>query len=167
MIKIAKLKHNVKHDYWYYSGSSEVFDTRDEALKRLKKRAGIKRSDKKFYSEKLDMTFRSSWEVELAEIMTELGIKWEFEPRRFYFHAEKESYLPDFYLPEFNCWIEVKGFFDLKSQRRMKLFSKYYGADYSFFLFMKDERKMVLDEPETLFTFIEIAQSELERRQGG
>lgn len=149
---------------WYLSGSSEVFTHKYEAIRRAKQ-LGRKKQDngRKFVSEKLEMAFRSNWEIELAELLHELGIKFEYEPERFYFRNENESYLPDFYLPEFNCWIEVKGYMDKRSLRRVKLFKKYYGKDYAFFLYEKEERELILNNPELIYSYIEIAQKEYER----
>lgn len=152
---------------WYLKGNSEPFETREEAMRRLNtlRRAKKKthKDGRRFFSEKLNAYFRSNWEIELAELMTELGILWEYEPRRFYFRVECESYLPDYYLPEYNTWIEVKGFMDKRSERRVKLFKKYHGAEYGFFLVMKDELELLRKTPELIYTFIEIAQNERER----
>lgn len=145
---------------WRYK--DKVFSSREEALEYLTK----KRSNGlKFYSEKLKRSFRSNWEVELAELLTELGIRWEYEPRRFHFWAERESYLPDFYLPEFNVWIEVKGYMDKRSLRRIKLFRKYYGKEFGFLLYEKEERELVMKNPCVLFVLLEVAQKECERRK--
>jgi hypothetical protein len=118
---------------------------------------------RKFYSEKADMYFRSNWEIELAERLIELGIAFEYEPKRFYFRAERESYLPDFYLPEYNCWIEVKGYMDNRSLKRVKLFKKYY-RDTPFFLYEKEERELTLNNPAILYTLIEVALKESKRK---
>ena len=106
------------------------------------------------------MTFRSSWEVELAELMTDLGIEFKYEPFRYYYRAEQCSYLPDFYLPQFNVYIEVKGYMDKLSAKRCRLFRKYQLVDFGFFLYMAEERKLILDEPNLLFTYLEIASQE-------
>lgn len=155
---------------WYVLGSSEVFNSREEAVKRLisqKIKKNKKRTDgRRFISHELQMSFRSTWEIELAELMTELGITWVYEPERFFFRREKESYLPDFYLPDYNVWIEVKGWMDERSLKRVKLFKRYHGKETGFFLYEKEERKMVLEKPELLFTLIEVAKKELERSQG-
>lgn len=153
---------------WYVSGSSEVFSSRIEAIRRAKQ-LGRKKKDngRKFVSQKLNMAFRSNWEIELAELLTELEIEFEYEPKRFYFKAEHESYLPDFYLPEYNTWIEVKGYMDKRSLKRCKLFKKYYGKEYGFFLYEKDERELILKTPELIFTYIEIAKNEYERNRNG
>jgi hypothetical protein len=172
-MNLISLLHRIKQrdGKWIVEGSSAEYDSREEALNMLiSQRNWLKKKRKelegrRFHSEKLNMDFRSNWEVELAELMDELGIIFVYEPRRFYFRVEKESYLPDFYLPEYNCWIEVKGWMDKKSLRRVKLFKKYYGAEYAFFLYEKEERELVLKEPALLFALIESAQRELEREQ--
>ena len=43
--------------------------------------------------------------------MDKWNIKWEYEPHRFLLEIEGEKtyYTPDFYLPEFNLYHEVKG----------------------------------------------------------
>jgi hypothetical protein len=168
LISITQLRQ--RNGSWYVEGSSEMFDTKEEALGRLqamRKSKSTKKSQegRRFYSERLDMLFRSNWEIELAEILNELGISFEYEPKRFYFRAESESYLPDFYLPEYNCWIEVKGYMDKRSLKRVKLFKKYHGRETAFFLFEKEEREMVLRQPELIMTLIDIAQEQLRREQ--
>lgn len=149
-------------------GSSEMFDTREEALERVlsmrtKKATKKNVEGRKFWSEKLQMAFRSTWEIELAEMLTELGIAFEFEPQRFYFRAERESYLPDFYLPEFDCWIEVKGYMDKRSEKRVRLFKKYH-SESAFFLYEKEERELALSNPEILLALIGVATEEVKRR---
>lgn len=119
----------------------------------------------RFHSESENKLFRSSWEVELAESLTSLGISYEYEPQRFYYRSHKESYLPDFYLPEYDTYIEVKGWLDKRSQKRCKLFRQYQGNQYGFFLYMKEERDIVLGNPEMIYTYLGIAQEELQRRQ--
>jgi hypothetical protein len=155
---------------WYIQGSSEVFNSREEALERLKSMRPKKQQKKsvegrRFYSEKLDMYFRSNWEIELAEILTELNIKFEYEPERFYFRAERESYLPDFYLTDYNCYVEVKGWMDKRSLKRVKLFKKYYGREYGFFLYEKEERELCLKTPALLRTLISTALEQLRREK--
>jgi hypothetical protein len=158
-----------KGDFYMVEGSSQHFKTIAEASKYVRNHEKAKKKGKtldgrRFWSEKLQMPFRSTWEIELAEMLTELGIKWEYEPKRFYFRAESESYLPDFFLPEYNCWIEVKGWMDKRSLRRVKLFKKYHGAETAFFLYEKEERKLCLEKPQMVEAFVRIAQEELWRR---
>lgn len=51
---------------------------------------------------------RSSWEKKLALWLIENEIRFFYEPKRFSVDSSK-SYLPDFYLPDFKLWVEVKG----------------------------------------------------------
>jgi hypothetical protein len=163
LISITKLYQ--RDSKWYIQGSSEEFDTREEALGRLNTIRPMRQQKKsvegrRFHSKKLDMYFRSNWEIFVAELLTDLNIEFEFEPKRVYFRAEKESYLYDFYLPEYNSVIEVKGWFDKRSQKRVKLFKKYYGAKYGFFMIMKEEMELLKNNPELIYTYIQIAEEE-------
>lgn len=84
--------------------------------------------------------FRSSWESNVARILNYLNIEWEYEVKRFVFKTENEigidSYQPDFYLPNLNLWIEVKGWLDEKSKIRLELFKKYYNEEYNNLIFI-------------------------------
>lgn len=51
--------------------------------------------------------FRSRLEARWAIFFDSLGIKWEYEPEGIVLSNGK-SYLPDFYLINFNCYFEVK-----------------------------------------------------------
>lgn len=53
------------------------------------------------------VVFRSSYEARLARAFSSLGLMWEYEPVRFKW--SDTSYLPDFYLPGKNLFVEVKG----------------------------------------------------------
>lgn len=68
--------------------------------------------------------FRGSWDMGLAKFLDENNIKWIYEPQRFEI-KEGYTYLPDFFLPESNLYIEVKGYFRNKiSRMKFELFSK-------------------------------------------
>lgn len=61
---------------------------------------------------------RSSWEVLLAIWLDFSNIKWLYEPKTF--HLESMNYTPDFYLPEFDIWIEVKGWWRANDKTKVK-----------------------------------------------
>ncbi|RXF11112.1 hypothetical protein EG878_14750 [Enterococcus faecalis] len=119
---------------------------------------------KKHYCASTRTYMRSSWEVDVANILDLLGIEFQYEPRRFYFRKERESYLPDFYLPEYKVWIEVKGFYDQRSQKRMRLFKKYYNTETLFMIF-KEEYEQIVRDPFYLKILIDSANKERERRE--
>lgn len=61
-----------------------------------------------------------------ARELDRAGIQWLYEPRRF--KTSLGSYLPDFYLPEFNIWIDVKGTRpEPESYAKMQAFRKEFG----------------------------------------
>lgn len=58
--------------------------------------------------------FRSRLEARWAVYFDKVGVKWEYEPAGFKI-SETRKYLPDFYLPEIETYIEVKhGNYDRK-----------------------------------------------------
>jgi predicted DNA-binding protein YlxM (UPF0122 family) len=50
---------------------------------------------------------RSSWEVKTADYLNDKNIKWYYEYE--WLDLGDSKYLPDFYLPDLNLYIEVKG----------------------------------------------------------
>jgi hypothetical protein len=51
--------------------------------------------------------FRSRREARWAVFMDALGVKYEYEPEGFNFDGV--CYLPDFWLPDLDCYVEIKG----------------------------------------------------------
>ncbi len=64
--------------------------------------------------------FRSSWESIFAQWLTVSGYKWKYEPKIFFF--KNTSYTPDFYLPDFDVYIEIKGWFPINIQKKLQTF---------------------------------------------
>jgi hypothetical protein len=64
---------------------------------------------------------RGTWEKYLAEWLTENKINWV---RRTYLsyteEGVKKTYTPDFFLPERNIYLEVKGYYSEKDKQKMK-----------------------------------------------
>ena len=86
------------------------------------------------YRKDLNKYFRSKWEANIARVFNYLNIDWKFEFKRFYFNDNDngvESYLPDFYLPKLNIWIEVKGWMKETDKIRLNKFKKYYFEEYN------------------------------------
>lgn len=73
--------------------------------------------------------FRSAWEANVARWLTFHGRKWLYEPKTFWFETVRRgarSYTPDFFLPDENRYIEVKGWMDAKSRTKLKRMAKYF-----------------------------------------
>jgi len=69
---------------------------------------------------------RSSWEIIYAKWLDRNGFHWKYEPKRFHFEEKGYTYLPDFWVDEFNSYIEIKGFMTDLAQEKIELFSKYH-----------------------------------------
>lgn len=80
-----------------------------------------------------DQYFRSSWEANYARYLNFIGEKWEYEPKEFEFKEIKRGtrfYLPDFYLPDKERYVEIKGWFRRKDKTKLKRFKKYYPEEF-------------------------------------
>lgn len=60
--------------------------------------------------------FRSRTEARWAVFFDALGIKWEYEPEGFEM-SDGTRYLPDFWLPDWGMWVEVKGGFPTEREK--------------------------------------------------
>lgn len=58
--------------------------------------------------------FRSRLEARWAVFFDTAGIEYQYEPQGFTLCNGKQ-YLPDFFLPRYDCWVEVKGAIDRKA----------------------------------------------------
>lgn len=53
--------------------------------------------------------FRSRLEARWAVFFNELDIMWQYEPQGYTVGPDATAYLPDFWLPDAQLWVEVKG----------------------------------------------------------
>ena len=91
-----------------------------------------KKPKKKLWSRKSDYTcldgsivsMDSSWEVACAKRLDELGVKWTRDTSlKLQYRTEKlrlRNYIPDFYLPEYDIYLEVKGYWTEAAKWKMK-----------------------------------------------
>lgn len=69
---------------------------------------------------------RSSWEIKVADYLTENNVDWFYEYA--WLKINKEIYyLPDFYLPDKNYYIEVKGWKTERTMKKYKLAKEFYN----------------------------------------
>jgi len=69
-------------------------------------------------------TFRSKWEVDVAKYFDKNNIKWEFESK--IFEINDSTYTPDFYLPDEDKLIEVKGYWYKDAINKYNKFKEIY-----------------------------------------
>lgn|GEM_PF-922671 len=95
------------------------------------------------YYEDLQEVFRSTWEANIARLLSFRNITWEYEKRGFILESEHlvkkygyNTYNPDFFLSD-NRIIEVKGHWDAHSLMQVSLFKEQY-PEYSLYIIDSD-----------------------------
>jgi hypothetical protein len=73
--------------------------------------------------------YRSRWEVYVAKLLLYGDIYFLYEPRRFFF-SKTLSYLPDFYIPSYGTYVEVKGSLSKKDRLLLSIFSRTHKIKY-------------------------------------
>lgn len=71
-----------------------------------------------------DTWMRSSYELNFAKWCDLSNIKWLYESKTF--DLGNCTYTPDFYLPEFDCHIEIKGYWRDDAKKKFTKFKKLY-----------------------------------------
>jgi len=91
-----------------------------------------RRKKRKLWSKKSDYTkldgsivsMDSTWEVLMAGKLDELDITWKRDPSiKLGYKSKagrKKNYIPDFYLPDYDMYIEVKGYWTDSARYKMK-----------------------------------------------
>jgi hypothetical protein len=81
---------------------------------------------------------RGKWELELAEILNNENIYWIRKVYLTYIKNEMtKTYCPDFYLPDYNKYIEVKGYFSQIDKEKISLVLEKNNIDLQM-IFKKD-----------------------------
>lgn len=69
-----------------------------------------------------ECSLRGTWEVKVAEWLNLNGVRWTRRHYLKYFDGTvNRTYAPDFFIPEDNLVIEVKGFFSERDKAKMRL----------------------------------------------
>ena len=79
--------------------------------------------------------FYSRLEANITRLFNYFGIKWKYQPETF--DLKTQTYTPDFYLPEYDIYIEVKNFLWRYSRIRDEKFRKLY-PDINLILLLKE-----------------------------
>jgi hypoxanthine phosphoribosyltransferase len=71
--------------------------------------------------------FVTETERAFSELLTALGLDWEYEPREFAFPAESCAFRPDFYIPVLDLYVELTTQkIVTKKNRKMRLMTEHY-----------------------------------------
>ena len=93
------------------------------------------------------VSFRSAMEANYCRYLNYIGARWEYEPRvfdflPFYPYRANSTYKPDFYLPDTDEYIEVKGYMTRQSKTKLKRMAKHY-PEIKIWLVSTDEMKEI------------------------
>lgn len=71
------------------------------------------------------VTLDGTWEALVARLMDEAGIRWQRNRRGFAYigrDGKRHLYFPDFYLPDYDLFVEVKGYLDDDARHKLACF---------------------------------------------
>lgn len=105
-----------------------IIGGRPTSAKAARGKAGIRKDISK------TIYFYSRWEANIARLFNYSDIKWKHQPK--IFDLKTQTYTPDFYLPEYDMYIEVKNFLWKYSEIRDRKFRKLY-PDINLILLLK------------------------------
>jgi len=83
-----------------------------------------------------NINFYSTWEANIARVFNLVRMRWQYAPR--IFDLGEHTYRPDFYLSDFDTFVEIKNFLGEYSLQRDKLFREKY-PDIKLDLLLKDD----------------------------
>ena len=124
---IGKKKISPNYHYLVECFCGKLFEARGSDIKR----GHTKSCGCLNYIEYKNVKFRSVWEVYLSIYLTSKRIEWEYEKQMYVkIDGKLVKYYPDFYLPEQNKYLEVKGYKYLKGLVKSEaLFNQGYNID--------------------------------------
>jgi hypothetical protein len=91
--------------------------------------------------------FRSQLELQFVKELDARQIRWFYEPER----LGEGRYLVDFYLPDFKCWVEVKGRVDSRDHLVLREVAELVAEERRHRLFMVMKKKAFLVRPEGFY----------------
>lgn len=95
--------------------------------------------------------FAHHTEEEFARLLDYYGVRWEYEPRTFPLRWDssgnvKQSFTPDFYLPEYDLYVEVttlKPSLSTRKNRKLRRLREQYPGIKIKLLKLRDFRKLM------------------------
>jgi hypothetical protein len=87
---------------------------------------------------------RSSWEANYCRWLRFHGITYEYEPRAF--DMGDSTYIPDFWITSWNCWVEIKGYWTEKARLKVSKFRQLYPGE-RLLIIGEDEYKELEEVP--------------------
>jgi len=91
-----------------------------------------------WFTTNIGISVRSSWELFVCNLLTSYNIEWQYEPE--VFDLGFATYRPDLYLPSYELWIEVKGYWWNGEKAKVDAFS----LTHPLLLIREDKYKQLL-----------------------
>ena len=88
------------------------------------------------------LKYRSKFELELAKVLANNKVKFEYETKKFLYITKPRTYTPDFYLPDTGIYIEAKGHLDKADRVKMALVKEQHKDLDIRFVFMNARNKI-------------------------
>ena len=86
--------------------------------------------------------YKSRFEFDFATYLENKNIEFEYEQHKFTYVPKQRTYTPDFYLPDFDMFIETKGQFVGSDRSKHKLIAEQYPDLDLRFVFQNDKVKL-------------------------
>ena len=86
--------------------------------------------------------YRSQFELNLARILTDNKVPFEYENSKFQYIPEPRNYTPDFYLPESDIYVEAKGHLTKDDRVKMLLVKRQHPELDIRFVFLRASNKI-------------------------
>lgn len=120
-----------KWQYWRPKNNPIKYCSRKCAILDIGSRPTSHRAARAKAGKRLDINkkdyFFSRWEANFARILNFLEIKWVHQPKTF--DIKIQNYTPDFYLPEYDTYVEIKNYLSSYSKLRDQQFRKIYPEE--------------------------------------
>lgn len=79
------------------------------------------------FREDIGINVKSRMEANYIRVLNYLNIKWEYETEKCVFNLlNGNCYICDFYLPDMDCYVELKGYMRLDAQEKINMFKQEY-----------------------------------------
>jgi hypothetical protein len=86
--------------------------------------------------------FKSSYELRTAIALSKLELDWNYECKSFKLDELNRRYFPDFYICDYNVWLEVKGYMQPHSELKINEFLDLYPNEHLRILFNEDIQEL-------------------------
>lgn len=88
------------------------------------------------------MRYKSRFEFDFATYLESKNINFEYEPKKFKYIPKERTYTPDFYLVDYDMFIETKGHFVASDRSKHKLIAEQYPDLDLRFVFQDSKQRL-------------------------